>query len=80
MMKSLASLILLATLTTMSGIRFAQGRVVIDKIAKEHGCGRTMEELQLQQRQMSGKVVQKVRYTDVLLKEPSGLQLFLLVR
>jgi hypothetical protein len=55
MMKSLASLILLATLTTMSGIRFAQGRGIIDKIAKEQGCGRTMEELQLQQRQMSGK-------------------------
>jgi hypothetical protein len=53
--KSLASLILLAMLTTMSGIRFAQGRGIIDRIAKEQGCGRTMEELQLQQRQMSGK-------------------------
>jgi hypothetical protein len=55
MMKSLASLILLATLTIMSGIRFSQGRGIIDRIAKEKGCGRTME-LQLQQRQMSGKV------------------------
>jgi hypothetical protein len=55
MMKSLASLILLATLTTMSEIRFAHGRGIIDRIAKEQGCGRTMEELQLQQRQMSGK-------------------------
>jgi hypothetical protein len=55
MMKSLASLILLATLTTMSGIRFAQGRGIIDRIAKEQGCARTMKELQLQQRQMSGK-------------------------
>jgi hypothetical protein len=34
-MKSLASLILLVTLTTMSGIRFAQGRDIIDRIAKE---------------------------------------------
>jgi hypothetical protein len=41
-MKSLASLILLATLTTMSGIRFAQGRGIIDRIAKEQGCGRRM--------------------------------------
>jgi hypothetical protein len=55
MMRCLASLILLATLTTMSGIRFAQGQGIIDKIAKEQGCGRIMEELQLQQRQMSGK-------------------------
>jgi hypothetical protein len=55
MMTSHASLILLATLTTMSGIRFAQGRGIIDKISKEQGCGRTMEELQLQQRQMSGE-------------------------
>jgi hypothetical protein len=47
MMKCLASLILLATLTTMSGIRFAQGQGIIDKIAKEQGCGRIMEELQL---------------------------------
>jgi hypothetical protein len=39
----------------MSGIRFAQGQGIIDMIAKEQGCGRTMEELQLQQRQMSGK-------------------------
>jgi hypothetical protein len=54
-MKSLASMILLATLTTMSGIRFAQGRGIIDRIAKKQGCGRTMEELQLQQRQMSGE-------------------------
>jgi hypothetical protein len=35
-----------------------------------------MEELQLQQRQISEKVVQKVWYTNVLLKWPSGLQLF----
>jgi hypothetical protein len=55
MMKSLASLILLVMLTTMSGILFAQRRGIIDKISKEQGCGRTMEELQLQQRQMSGK-------------------------
>jgi hypothetical protein len=55
MMKSLASLILLAMLTTMSGIRFTQGQGIIDRIAKELGCGRTMEELQLRQRQMSGK-------------------------
>jgi hypothetical protein len=55
MIESLASLILLATLTTMLGIRFAQGRSIIDRIAKEQGCGRTMEELQFQQRQMSGK-------------------------
>jgi hypothetical protein len=40
MMKSLASLILLVTLTTMSGIRFAQGRGIIDRIAREQGCGR----------------------------------------
>jgi hypothetical protein len=55
MMKSLASLILLATLTTMSGIRFAQGQGIIDRLAKEQGGGRKMEEFQLQQRQMSGK-------------------------
>jgi hypothetical protein len=55
MMKSLASLILLAMLTTMSRIRFSQGRGIIDRIAKEQGCGRTMEELQLQQRQLSGE-------------------------
>jgi hypothetical protein len=55
MMKSLASLILLATLTTMAGIRFAQGRGIIERIAKEQGCGRIMEELQFQQRQMSGE-------------------------
>jgi hypothetical protein len=55
MMKSLASLILLVMLTTMSWIRFAQGWDIIDRIAKEQDCGRTMEELQLQQRQMSGK-------------------------
>jgi hypothetical protein len=79
MMKYLASLILFAMLTTMSGIRIAQGRGIIDMIAKEQGCERTMEELQLQQRQMSGKVVHKVWYTDVLLKGPSGLQLFLSV-
>jgi hypothetical protein len=54
-MKSLASLILLATHTIMSGIRFAQGRGIIDRIAKEQGCGRTMEELHIQQRQISGK-------------------------
>jgi hypothetical protein len=42
-MKSIASLILLAMLTTMSGIRFALGRGIIDRIAKEQGCGRTME-------------------------------------
>jgi hypothetical protein len=28
---------------------------IIDRIAKEQSCGRTVEELQLQQRQMSGK-------------------------
>jgi hypothetical protein len=39
----------------MSGIRFTQGWGIIDRKAKEQGCGRTMEELQLQQRQMSGK-------------------------
>jgi hypothetical protein len=55
MTKSLASLILLATLTIILGKRFAQGRDIIDRIAKENGCGRRMEELQLQQRQMSGK-------------------------
>jgi hypothetical protein len=44
-MKSLAPLISLATLTTILGIRFAQGRGIIDRIAKEQGCGRTMEEL-----------------------------------
>jgi hypothetical protein len=55
MMKYLASLILLATLTTMSEIRFAEGQGIIERITKEQGCGRTMEELQLQQRQMSGK-------------------------
>jgi hypothetical protein len=46
MMKSLASLILLATLTTMSEIRFAQGQGIIDRTIKEQGCGRTMEVLQ----------------------------------
>jgi hypothetical protein len=55
MMKSLASLILLATFTTMSGIRFAQGQGIIDMIAKEQGCGRTMKELRLQQTQVSGE-------------------------
>jgi hypothetical protein len=35
MMKSLASQILFAALTTMSGIRFSQGRVIIDRIAKK---------------------------------------------
>jgi hypothetical protein len=39
----------------MSRIRFAQGWGIIDKIAKEQRYGRTMEELQVQQRQMSGK-------------------------
>jgi hypothetical protein len=39
----------------MSGIKFAQERGIIDRIAKEQGCGKTMEELQLQQRQMSRK-------------------------
>jgi hypothetical protein len=53
--ESLASLILLATLTTMSGIILAQAQGIIDRIAKEQGCWRTMEELHLQQRQMSGK-------------------------
>jgi hypothetical protein len=38
----------------MSEIRFAQGRGIIDRIAKEQGRGRTMEKLQLEQR-LSGK-------------------------
>ena len=47
MMKSLASLLLLAMLTIMSGIRFAQERVIIEWIAKEQGGGRRMEELKV---------------------------------
>jgi hypothetical protein len=39
----------------MSGIRFAQGQGIIDMIAKEQGCGRTMKELRLQQTQVSGE-------------------------
>jgi hypothetical protein len=54
-MKYIALLIILVMLTIMLGIIFAQGRGIIDRIAKEQGCGRTMEELQIQQRQMSGK-------------------------
>jgi hypothetical protein len=29
----------------MSGVNFAQGRAIIDRIAKEQDCGRTMDEL-----------------------------------
>jgi hypothetical protein len=35
--------------------KICPGRGIIDMIAREQGCGKTMEELQLQQRQMSGK-------------------------
>jgi hypothetical protein len=38
-MKSLASLILLVTLTIMSGIRFAQGRGIIDREPKNKFVG-----------------------------------------
>jgi hypothetical protein len=71
MMKSLASLILFATLTTMSGIKFAQGRGIIDKIAKEQGCGRIMVELRLQQRQMSGKGSPEGSVYECIAKGPS---------
>jgi hypothetical protein len=49
MKKSYASLILLGTLTIVLGIRFSQGRGIIDRIAEEQGCGRTKEKLQLHQ-------------------------------
>jgi hypothetical protein len=76
-MKSLASLILFATLTTMSGKKFAQGRGIIDRIAKEQGCGRIMVELQLQQRRMSGKGSPEGSVYRCIGKGPSGQELFL---